>query len=264
MRLLWILSLLALQVRVRWRWYQFRRAHFQQKDGRMKRHMLLIRHGQTQWNVDHLLPGQLPGISLNEEGRRQVERTAAALAEVPFTTIISSPLERAVETTAILKGERAATIGTDAGLADTDVGPWAGKKVEDLDKNDPDWRAYVKNPAVAPEGVETFVQVQERAVAATERYRQRQDTGEWLVFVAHADVIKLIVAHYTCIPIARVPLLHIDNASISLLSFDDEHPPVLVNLNWTPQPGWLKPQRAETTTHASAAVSEAQPAEVDR
>ena len=60
--------------------------------------LLLIRHGQTAYNVEGRLPGQLPGIPLNDEGRRQAHRAAVALAALPLSTIISSPLERAAET----------------------------------------------------------------------------------------------------------------------------------------------------------------------
>lgn len=260
MRCRCISRLLVLYVRMRCCWWRLRCARDHQKDWGMRRHILLVRHGQTQWNVDHLLPGQLPGIYLNEEGRRQVERTAQALAEVPLSAIITSPLERAVQTAEILKGDRAIMMEMDAALADTDVGHWAGKKVDDLEKNDAEWRSYVKNPAVAPEGVETFVAVQRRAVAAVERYCQRADLGEWLMFVAHADIVKLIVAHYMQIPLTCVPLMRIDNASVTILSFDDEHPPMLVSLNWLPQPGWLKPKQADVTP-LSPAGAETQPAE---
>jgi len=257
------LQLLMLYARVRWQW--FRRARYWQKGYYMKRNILLVRHGQTQWNVDHLLPGQLPGITLNDEGRRQAECTARALAEVPFSLIVSSPLERAIETTQILKGERAVTIEMDAGLADTNLGRWAGKKVDDLERHDAEWQAYAKNPTVAPEGVETSLEVQQRAVATVERYRQRADVGDWIVFVAHADVIKLIVGYYMHVPpecVHYVHYVHIDNASVTLLSFDDTRPPVLVNLNWTPQPGWLKPKTSDApATLAPAAASDTRPAE---
>jgi len=43
------------------------------------RKLVLVRHGQTDFNVKHLLPGQLPGILLNEEGRQEAQSTAAAI-----------------------------------------------------------------------------------------------------------------------------------------------------------------------------------------
>ena len=58
----------------------------------MKHLLLLIRHGESTWNVEHRLPGQLPGIDLTEEGRAQAQRLASALRMLPLSSIISSPL----------------------------------------------------------------------------------------------------------------------------------------------------------------------------
>ena len=58
----------------------------------MKQTLLFIRHGQTTWNVEHILPGQLSGVPLNEIGREQAARLAEALKLLPITAVISSPL----------------------------------------------------------------------------------------------------------------------------------------------------------------------------
>src|SRR5579872_5894427 len=62
------------------------------------RKLVLVRHGQTDFNVKHLLPGQLPGIPLNDAGRREAQATAEALRPLPLSAIVASPLERTVET----------------------------------------------------------------------------------------------------------------------------------------------------------------------
>jgi probable phosphoglycerate mutase len=64
----------------------------------MKHLLLLVRHGESTWNVEGRLPGQLPGIDLTEEGRAQAQRLASALRMLPLSSIISSPLARAIET----------------------------------------------------------------------------------------------------------------------------------------------------------------------
>src|SRR5947209_19603824 len=51
----------------------------------MKQTLLFIRHGQTTWNAEHTLPGQLPGVALNEKGREQARRLAEALVEIPIS-----------------------------------------------------------------------------------------------------------------------------------------------------------------------------------
>src|SRR2546429_640342 len=60
----------------------------------MKRTLLIVRHGQTTWNVEHRLPGQLPGVMLTDSGREQAARLAESLSVLPISSIVSSPLER--------------------------------------------------------------------------------------------------------------------------------------------------------------------------
>jgi probable phosphoglycerate mutase len=206
----------------------------------MKRNILLIRHGQATFNIEHRLPGQLPGIPLTEEGRRQAERTGAALSGLPIGSIITSPLERARDTAALIAQGRDIPIQEDGALADTDVGAWAGMDYNELTKNDPAWKLYVRQTAAAPPGVESSLDVQARAVRVVERARRAPDLGSYVALVAHADVIKLIIAYYTGMGPECVHFLHIDNASVSLLAFGEkEYPPTVLALNWTPSPGWL-------------------------
>jgi len=91
----------------------------------MKHLLLLIRHGESTWNVEHRLPGQLPGIELTGEGRAQAQRLAIALSMLPLSTIISSPLARAVETAEYLVRGRALTIQLEPYLMDIELGHWS-------------------------------------------------------------------------------------------------------------------------------------------
>ena len=205
------------------------------------RKLVLVRHGQTDYNVKHLLPGQLPGISLNEEGRREARATGDAIRALPISAIIASPLERTMETAGYINTDRNLELRTDRDLLDTDYGRFSGQCYDDLDKADKRWRRFVSDPLHAPRGVESFAAVQQRAVRASERWRQAQDVGEWVALVTHADLVKLIVAHYVGIPLARVPLFSMDNASVSLLAFhpDANEPPSLLCFNWTSPALWL-------------------------
>ncbi|HEX7735031.1 MAG TPA: histidine phosphatase family protein [Ktedonobacteraceae bacterium] len=210
-------------------------------DTRMKQTLLFIRHGQTTWNVEHLLPGQLPGVPLTEVGREQAERLAEALKILPITAIISSPLERACDTASYLARVRELPVLTEDDLKDTDVGPWAGKNYNELRKEDSAWKDYVRDPTRAPEGVESFPQVQQRVVAAVESWLKREETGNYPAFVAHADVIKLLLAHYMGLETARAGWLNIENASVSIVELEEEQRPRVVSVGWCPRPGWLTP-----------------------
>ncbi|HEU5347784.1 MAG TPA: histidine phosphatase family protein [Ktedonobacterales bacterium] len=203
------------------------------------RYLLLVRHGQTTFNVEGRLPGQLPGVPLTDEGRRQAHRAAIALAALPLTTIISSPLERAADTAEIIARGWGLTVRTDPRLMDTNVGHWAGQKIDEVARNDPAWKVFTANPDEPPAGVESFSQVQARAVAAARDALADPANGEYIVLVAHGDVVKLILAQYMNTPIPCVPYLTIANASISGLAFTGEAPPQILATNWTPDPRWL-------------------------
>lgn len=205
------------------------------------RKLALVRHGQTDFNVKHLLPGQLPGVPLNEEGRSEAQATAASLHGLPLTAIIASPLERTMETAGFINAGRGLTIQQDRDLLDTDYGRFSGKNYEELDKNDRAWARFLREPAFAPRGVESFQAVQRRAVRAAERWRHTDGAGEWVALVTHADLVKLIIAHYLRVPLDSVPLLSMDNAAVSLLAFhpNPKQPPSLLCFNWTSPALWL-------------------------
>lgn len=205
------------------------------------RKLVLVRHGQTDYNVKHLLPGQLPGIPLNAEGRREAQATGEALRDLPLSAIVASPLERTLETAGYVNGSRGLQIRQERDLLDTDYGPFSGQCWDVLDKQGGAWARFSSDPMYAPKGVETFAKVQQRAVRAAERWRLADDAGEWVALVTHADLVKMIVAHYMGIPLGSVPRINMDNASISLLAFHPEptRAPNLLCFNWTSPAVWL-------------------------
>jgi glucosyl-3-phosphoglycerate phosphatase len=79
--------------------------------------MILIRHGQSQFNVVYGATGVDPGIAdpgLTEDGRRQAQTAAAALAGEPVERLVASPYSRAVETAEIIAGALSLPIEIDA------------------------------------------------------------------------------------------------------------------------------------------------------
>lgn len=212
--------------------------------------LYLVRHGQTTYNVEHRLPGQLPGIHLNETGVRQAEELAQAIRELPLTAVVTSPLERARETAEILIQGRDVPVRLEPRLMDTDVGPWAGQLIDDLKKTTPAWNQFVQHPTVPPPGVEGFYTMLERVVAAAESARHASDLGDYVMLVAHADVIKLIVAHYLRLPIEGASWFWVPNASVTTLVFEGERDPAVAALNWTPNPAWLRPAPPPPRTDA--------------
>src|SRR5579859_3593984 len=207
----------------------------------MRQILFLIRHGETTWNVEHRLPGQFPGIELTEVGREQAKRLAEALAVFPLSAIISSPLERAVETAKYLAQGRDLTIQLEPDLMDIELGRWSGQNRDELFKSDPVWAAFIRDPTEGPEGVETFPALERRVVAAVERWLKKETTGAYPAFVTHDDVIKVLIAHYIGLEVRRARLLVIENASVSVVVLETDQQPRVLAMSWCPQPSWLQP-----------------------
>lgn len=213
-------------------------AQSEAKAARVQR-ILLVRHGQSTFNVEGRLPSQLPNVPLTDEGRRQAHQAAVALAGLRLSAIVSSPLERARETAEIIARGWGIAVREEARLMDTEMGRWAGRKISEVSKDDPGWAKFVEKPTEPPEGVEGFEQVRERVVAVIEDLRTDVTIGDDVVVVAHADVIKLIIANYTGVPLDGARFIVVGNASISALAFMDGHAPTLLAVNWTMAPHWL-------------------------
>jgi broad specificity phosphatase PhoE len=220
---------------------------------RPPKHIYLIRHGQTVFNVEGRLPGQLAGVDLTDEGKCQAHRAAVALAVSPISAVVSSPLARARETAEIIARGWGLPVRLDDRLKDTDVGAWAGQKIDDLRKHDPAWTEFVRHGNRPPPGVESLRAVLERAVAVIEDIRRDATLGEHIAVVAHADVVKLVVAHYFDIDPECIHALLVENASVTALRFKGDDHPALLALNWTPAPSWLGPTPSRPAPERDAA-----------
>jgi probable phosphoglycerate mutase len=225
---------------------------------RPPRLLFLVRHGQTTFNVEGRLPGQMEGVALTDEGRRQAYRAAVALSGVPLSAVVSSPLERALDTARAIARGGALEIHLEPDLMDTDVGPWTGMKIDDVKKSDPAWTAFVEHPDQPPEGVESLAQVQTRVIGVCERILANPALGNFVAVVAHADIVKVILAHYMRIRLDTLRHMYIGNASISALAFhEDEKTPTTLAVNWSPAPEWLAPRPKEPAPPANRIEGEA-------
>lgn len=210
----------------------------EQHPPRRTQRFLLVRHGQSTFNVEGRLPSQLPGVALTDVGRRQAQQAAIGLASLRLSAVVTSPLERARDTAAVIARGQGLPLREDPRLMDTEMGRFAGRKISEI-SDDTAWKAFLAKPTEPPEGFEGFNQVRDRVVAAIEDLRADPTVGDEVVVVAHADVIKLILAHYTGVPLDGARFIVIGNASVSVLAFTEEHSPTLLATNWTIAPDWL-------------------------
>lgn len=178
--------------------------------------VFLVRHGENDWVKEGRLAGWIPGILLNDAGRKQAICAAQRLAEQPIRAIYSSPLMRCVETAGLIAAKFALPLIELEAIGEVRYGDWEGKKLREL-AQDPLWRTVQFAPSrMRFPGGESFSEVQTRAIGAIEQLVQ-QHKKESIVVVSHGDVIKLILNYYLGSPIDLFQRILIAPASISML-----------------------------------------------
>lgn len=182
--------------------------------------ILLVRHGETDWNRSGRVMGDQP-IPLNRNGERQAQACAEALSRTPLAGIFTSPVLRALQTAEILRRPHGLSLHHLPGLSEIGVGDWINRYWRDF-ADDPAKRDWYTHPEHArPSGGETLREVQSRAVAALEQAIDNAQEAPY-VFVSHADVIRAILSHYLQLDLATIRQATIDHASVSALDFDGE------------------------------------------
>ena len=158
--------------------------------------IIAVRHGETAWNVDTRIQGQLD-IGLNDKGRWQAERVAQALAEEDIDRIYASDLARAHATAQAIASKtvnpQAREVHLHAGLRERGFGTFEGQTWADIESNWPEeskrWRQ--RDPHFAPPGGETTLQLRER-VSRTVDALARPHIGQQIVLVAHGGVMDIL------------------------------------------------------------------------
>jgi broad specificity phosphatase PhoE len=141
--------------------------------------ILLVRHGETDWNIEGLVQGR-SDLPLNERGREQAHAVAGALGGRGIRRIVSSPLRRAMQTAGII----AAALGLDRFDVDADLVEQAFGRAEGRRWAD----ATAEYPDGVP-GVEDRPSVVTRATAALERWAM---PGRTIAVVTHRGVINAL------------------------------------------------------------------------
>jgi len=158
--------------------------------------LLLVRHGQTPWNV----AGRWQGFGdpgLTDVGREQAEALAAELvasADRSWHRIVASDLGRARETAEILSRALELTIEIDHRLRELDVGEWTGLTRAEIEKRDPEILRDFESgePSVRPGRGESRIEIRMRTRDCVRDLAHRY-SGEGLIVVTHLGVIRALV-----------------------------------------------------------------------
>jgi probable phosphomutase (TIGR03848 family) len=154
--------------------------------------IILVRHGENDW--------------VNKR-----------LSKLPIKAIYSSPITRCMETAAYISERHQLDVTELEAVGEVRYGEWEGKKIKKLAKQKM-WHMVQFFPSRMrfPNG-EALREVQFRAIQALEQLCQQHKDDEIIVVVSHADLIKLVLAHYLGIHIDLFQRIGLSPASVSVL-----------------------------------------------
>jgi len=189
--------------------------------------ILLIRHGETDWNADKRLQGHID-IGLNAKGQRQAQALGAALAGEPLDAVFASDLQRARDTAQAVAARQALPVQIEPALRERCYGGFEGLRHQEIAQRYPqDYAAWkARDPDVRYPGgereAETMREFSARAVAAVTgvvalgRYRK-------IAIVSHGGVLECIYRWATQSGFGHARDFDILNASINRLQWDGQH-----------------------------------------
>jgi len=174
----------------------------------MTRRLILIRHGQTDYNATRRMQGQLD-THLSDLGREQAAAAGEQLLSENITRIISSDLSRAHDTALIIGRVLGLDVSTDPRLRETHLGEWQSKTAMEVDEELPGARAAWRHDATwAPPGGESRVAVAVRARPVIEELMVSY--GDWddhsVLIVAHGGTISALTSSLRGLEVGMYPM----------------------------------------------------------
>jgi broad specificity phosphatase PhoE len=196
--------------------------------------LYLIRHGETDWNVE----GRCQGFSdspLNETGRRQAEATARHLSDIKIDAIYSSSLGRAHEMARMIAKYHKAPVQTSDALRELNQGDFEGLTFPELFETHSEFlQEWLRDPAdLRVPGGESMREMQTRAWAALEEIVENNGDGN-VVVVGHNLCNSTLLCRLLNLELADFRRIKQDVATINIIEFGGRWPhPVVLRLNDT-------------------------------
>ncbi|MFP4481800.1 MAG: histidine phosphatase family protein [Thermovirgaceae bacterium] len=196
--------------------------------------VILVRHGECKGNREGLFRGRTD-FPLNETGLAQAKALSAELARFfPALSVYSGPLSRARSTGAEIARTMEVSLKTRENLNNMSLGPWEGRPKHEIQEEHPEeWNLWLSNPErLRLEGAETLEDVRRRAFAEVNQL-VKSHTGKTFVVVTHRAVLKPVIAAALEMAPPYFWRIHVDTASYSILTYEENRGYCLVSLNQT-------------------------------
>ncbi|BEP63446.1 histidine phosphatase family protein [Variovorax sp. V213] len=184
--------------------------------------LIAVRHGETAWNVDTRIQGQLD-VGLNATGLWQARRVGQALAEEDIGAIYASDLSRAWQTAQEIARPHGLTVHPEPGLRERAFGRFEGMSFAEIEATLPDqarrWRE--RDPEFEPEGGESLLAFRERVTGIASKLAARHP-GQLVALVAHGGVMDVLYRAATRQELQAPRTWQLGNAAINRMLWTPE------------------------------------------
>ena len=174
----------------------------------MTRRLIMLRHGQTEYNATRRMQGHL-NTKLSPVGFEQAAAAAEFLTHKNIVKIVSSDLDRAFDTATVIGQRLNLPVEKDERLRETHLGLWQARSHEEVDQLYPGMRALWRHDATwAPPGGESRVEVARRArPVVTELMKSLTDwDSATVLLVAHGGIISALTSNLLELQVQQYPL----------------------------------------------------------
>lgn len=187
---------------------------------------LLLRHAHSSANEIGVLAGRSEGVGLSKVGIQQSNSLVTGFPDLKINRIISSPMQRCIETITPLAQHLKKRIHTSDAFIEMDYGTWSGWKLRDLARKR-EWKQIQKRPEsfTFPKG-EGF-QAAQRRVESELKKLSRKYPRETLLIVTHGDIIKLAVASASGTSLNNFQRFVIDTCSLTEIHWSSQERSVI-------------------------------------
>jgi alpha-ribazole phosphatase/probable phosphoglycerate mutase len=189
----------------------------------MVKALYLIRHGETDGAHERRYKGSLD-VPLSKLGQKQASATGLRMKEMGLVPdiIYSSPLSRALKSAELIGGHFSLNPHVADGLKERDFGAWEGMSFEEIAERWPGaFSSWAHNPMkFRPVDGESTLEVRERVVPVLEELLHISGV-ESIAIVAHGGVNRVILCHYTGVPLENIFRMDQGFACLNVIRFHD-------------------------------------------
>ena len=180
----------------------------------MADNVVIVRHGETEWSRDGRHTGRTD-LPLTADGERQAEELATPLRAWQFALVLSSPLQRAIETCRL--AGYGAKVQLRPELVEWDYGRYEGLTSRQIAEQNPGWSLWRDG---GPDG-ETPAAIGRRVDRVIAEVRQV--AGDVLIF-AHGHVLRVLTARWLEEPPSGGRHYALQTATLSVLGYEHQDP----------------------------------------